>query len=67
MLCLKFDSSRIVSNASDFVHSQGRMKYVRPIFRALSKIDKSKAKSIFNSARRFYHPITAKMVEKDLE
>jgi leukotriene-A4 hydrolase len=51
-----------------FVTTMGRMKYVRPLYRALFKTKNGKtlAQETFKKHKSFYHPICAAMVEKDL-
>lgn len=50
-----------------FLLAQGRMKYVRPLFRALNQSGFSEAaREIFGAAREQYHPVCAKMVARDL-
>jgi leukotriene-A4 hydrolase len=44
----------------------GRMKFVRPLFRELNKVDRPLALETFERHREFYHPICRAMVEKDL-
>ncbi|KAL2258029.1 hypothetical protein VTK26DRAFT_8806 [Humicola hyalothermophila] len=44
----------------------GRMKYTRPLYRGLSKVDHSLAVETFKKNRDFYHPICRQMVAKDL-
>ncbi|KKY34259.1 putative leukotriene a-4 hydrolase [Diaporthe ampelina] len=44
----------------------GRMKFVRPLFRALNKVDRALAVKTFEKNKDFYHPICRAMVEKDL-
>lgn len=44
----------------------GRMKFVRPLFAALNKVDRPLALSTFEKNRDFYHPICKAMVAKDL-
>ena len=44
----------------------GRMKFVRPLFRTLNKVDRDLALKTFETNRDFYHPICRQMVEKDL-
>jgi len=46
--------------------TQGRMKYTRPIYRALNSFDASLAQETFLKHRGAYHPICAKMVARDL-
>jgi leukotriene-A4 hydrolase len=52
-----------------FITSQGRMKFVRPLYRALfqSAMGKELAVSTFIKNRDFYHPIAAKMIATDLD
>ncbi|OKL60722.1 Leukotriene A-4 hydrolase-like protein [Talaromyces atroroseus] len=44
----------------------GRMKFVRPLFRALKNIDRQVAVETFEKHKGFYHPICRGLVEKDL-
>ncbi|KAL2758069.1 hypothetical protein ACRALDRAFT_1055092 [Sodiomyces alcalophilus JCM 7366] len=44
----------------------GRMKFVRPLFRALNKVDRDLALKTLEKNRDFYHPICKALVEKDL-
>jgi leukotriene-A4 hydrolase len=52
-----------------FITSQGRMKFVRPLYRALfqSEMGKELAFATFIKNRDFYHPIAAKMIAVDLD
>ncbi|KAI8616940.1 peptidase family M1-domain-containing protein [Chytriomyces sp. MP71] len=53
----------------DLVTTMGRMKYVRPLYRALRKCSpggEELARATFAKHKGFYHPICAQMVEKDL-
>lgn len=52
-----------------FITTQGRMKFVRPLYRALhhSKIGRSVARQVFLENQDFYHPICAKMIASDLK
>jgi len=45
----------------------GRMKFVRPLYRKLNKVDRKLALETFEKHRDFYHPICRDMVEKDLK
>ena len=51
-----------------FITTQGRMKFVRPLYRVLfqSNMGKELAKQIFLEHHTFYHPIAAKMIASDL-
>ncbi|ROV92366.1 hypothetical protein VMCG_09109 [Cytospora schulzeri] len=44
----------------------GRMKFVRPLFRSLTKVDRELALKTYEKNRDFYHPICRAMVAKDL-
>lgn len=45
----------------------GRMKFVRPLYRGLVKVDRKLAEQTFEKNRDFYHPICRGLVEKDLK
>jgi len=68
MLCVKSEYTTEQGMVS-FLREQGRMKFVRPLYRAMhgSKEFKSLAASTFQGARHQYHAIAAKMLAKDLE
>jgi len=52
--------------AVELATSQGRMKFTRPMYRALKAYDLELAKDTFSKFRTSYHPICSKMVAKDL-
>eukprot|EP00929_Paragymnodinium_shiwhaense_P026721 TRINITY_DN15823_c0_g1_i1.p1 TRINITY_DN15823_c0_g1~~TRINITY_DN15823_c0_g1_i1.p1 ORF type:complete len:656 (+),score=163.01 TRINITY_DN15823_c0_g1_i1:63-2030(+) len=54
-------------SAVDLATSQGRMKFTRPIYRALKAYDLKLARDTFQKHRSSYHPICCKMVARDLE
>ncbi|RKP04684.1 hypothetical protein THASP1DRAFT_33517 [Thamnocephalis sphaerospora] len=66
MLCLKAAYKPIYAHVAQFVTEQGRMKYVRPLYRELSKVDMAFACKVFLANRENYHPIAMRMIEKDL-
>eukprot|EP01062_Namystynia_karyoxenos_P026766 TRINITY_DN20701_c0_g1_i1.p1 TRINITY_DN20701_c0_g1~~TRINITY_DN20701_c0_g1_i1.p1 ORF type:complete len:656 (+),score=170.93 TRINITY_DN20701_c0_g1_i1:78-2045(+) len=45
----------------------GRMKFARPLYKALKDFDYPRAVALFEKHRAGYHPITAKMVQRDLD
>jgi leukotriene-A4 hydrolase len=45
----------------------GRMKFVRPLYRKLVKVDRKLAVKTFEKNRDFYHPICRAQVERDLK
>ncbi|VDD77051.1 unnamed protein product [Mesocestoides corti] len=57
-----------VDCALEFLNSQGRMKFTRPIYKALMAWPTIRQQAInnFKSHRPFLHPTTAKLVEKDI-
>jgi leukotriene-A4 hydrolase len=46
---------------------QGRMKFTRPMYRELFRVDRELAQKTFLNHKKHYHPICTKMVMKDLE
>jgi leukotriene-A4 hydrolase len=44
----------------------GRMKFVRPLYKKLVKVDRTLAVATFEKNKDFYHPICRAQVEKDL-
>jgi leukotriene-A4 hydrolase len=68
MLCLRGEAAWIVDAAIAFATSQGRMKFVRPLYRAmrLSSVAAEAAVETFNRQQHSYHPIARKMIAADL-
>ena len=69
MICVAAGDTSIIPVVIRFITTQGRMKFVRPLYRALfaSKMGKTIAVRTFVKHRDFYHPVCAKMLAKDLE
>ncbi|EGC29991.1 leukotriene A4 hydrolase [Dictyostelium purpureum] len=65
-LCLQHGLKRIEPHVVDFLTSQGRMKFVRPLYRELNKVNPQLAKDTFIKHKSQYHIIASKMVSKDL-
>jgi leukotriene-A4 hydrolase len=65
-LALKAKDHSAYQPAADLLSTVGRMKFVRPLYRALALCDKELAKKTFEKNREFYHPICRGLVEKDL-
>eukprot|EP00929_Paragymnodinium_shiwhaense_P026722 TRINITY_DN15823_c0_g2_i1.p1 TRINITY_DN15823_c0_g2~~TRINITY_DN15823_c0_g2_i1.p1 ORF type:complete len:677 (+),score=162.98 TRINITY_DN15823_c0_g2_i1:52-2031(+) len=55
-----------VDTARDLMATQGRMKFTRPIFRALKAYDQKLAETTFCDCRNGLNPIAVKMVSRDL-
>lgn len=43
---------------------KGRMKFCRPTFRGLKKVDEGLAKKTFESSRERFHPIARRLIQK---
>jgi leukotriene-A4 hydrolase len=66
MLQLLSNDKRCFPHVAAFLAEQGRMKFIRPLYRQLAKVDKQFARDTFAKYEKSYHPIGAKMVAKDL-
>lgn len=69
LLAVASEDESIIPIVIRFITSQGRMKYVRPLYRRLyrSKIGKKIAINTFLDHKDIYHPIAAKMIAIDLK
>lgn len=67
-LSILAEDSAILPVACRFITSQGRMKYIRPLYRALyaSKMGRQVAVDTFIKNKEFYHSIGQTMVGRDL-
>lgn len=67
-ICLKAEYEEIFPQVVKFVTEQGRMKFIRPLYRALNKCKNGStlAKETFKKLRAGYHPIAAQLVAKDI-
>ncbi|SPQ94386.1 unnamed protein product (mitochondrion) [Plasmodiophora brassicae] len=67
-LCIQLEHAPILDQVIEFITKQGRMKFVRPLYRDLfkSKFGSSAAVETFKHHRHFYHPIAEKMISHDL-
>jgi leukotriene-A4 hydrolase len=52
---------------ADLLGTVGRMKFVRPLYRALAACDRKLAEETFEKNKTFYHPICRGRVVKDFE
>ncbi|KAI8099339.1 peptidase family M1-domain-containing protein [Halteromyces radiatus] len=69
LVCLKGNYKPIYRHVVSFVTEQGRMKYVRPLYRQLSLATDGGAelaRSTFLENKDFYHPIASQLIAKDL-
>lgn len=67
-LAIASEDKSVLPVVTRFITSQGRMKFIRPLYKALyaSKMGKEIAVETFLRNKDFYHPIGAKMVASDL-
>ncbi|KAL3473643.1 peptidase family M1-domain-containing protein [Aspergillus californicus] len=63
---LKAGDKSVIEPTTDLLGKIGRMKFVRPLYRTLQKVDRQTAINTFEKYKGFYHPICRGMVEKDL-
>ncbi len=66
LIALQAKDTGTYQGVADLLGSVGRMKFVRPLFRALNKVDRDLAVRTFEKNKDFYHPICRAMAEKDL-
>ncbi|KAL8342382.1 hypothetical protein RB598_004000 [Gaeumannomyces tritici] len=65
-IALRAEDSAVYAGVAELLGQVGRMKFVRPLFRALNKVDRPLALETFEKNKDFYHPICRAMAEKDL-
>ena len=69
LLSIKCSYQAVSEKLVKFLREQGRMKYVRPLYRAMYANEGSfreLAVNTFKESRTSYHPVVAKMLAKDL-
>ena len=68
-ICILSRAEFIIPHVIGFVTEQGRMKFVRPLYRALYgwEAQRELAVQTFLEHRSNYHPIAAKMLAQDLK
>lgn len=66
LIAIKAGDKSNYEPAAELLGQVGRMKYVRPLFRELNKVDRQLALDTFKKNGEFYHPICKGMVAKDL-
>jgi len=67
VVALKAEAKAFYKDAAALAGRVGRMKFVRPLFKELLKVDPELARRQFEESKEFYHPICRGMVEKMLE
>ncbi|KAJ5851932.1 Leukotriene A4 hydrolase [Penicillium soppii] len=63
---MKAGDDSVIEPTTELLGRIGRMKFVRPLFRNLQKVNRPVALETFEKYKEFYHPICRGMVEKDL-
>jgi leukotriene-A4 hydrolase len=66
LVALKAKDLSCFYGTAELLGKVGRMKFVRPLYRGLDKVDRALALETFVRNKEFYHPICRAMVEKDL-
>jgi leukotriene-A4 hydrolase len=67
-LSLRSGDLRLLDKTVEMLKEQGRMKFVRPLFRDLcTALGAAQAEAIFADCKHLYHPIAAKMIQRDIE
>lgn len=68
MIAVQSNDEAILPIVVRFITSQGRMKYIRPLYRAMFESDTARSLSVqtFLKYKYFYHPIATKMVAYDM-
>lgn len=70
-LCLKSGRAQILRTVAEFLTTQGRMKFTRPLYRCLMETPAEGGRELaigtFAANKTSYHPICRKMVASDLE
>ena len=68
LIALPCKTSLAVEMAKKLLVSQGRMKFTRPVYKALAESwGIENTRNFFNSVKNTYHPICSKMISKDLK
>jgi leukotriene-A4 hydrolase len=67
VLALQNKAEEYYQAAADLAGRVGRMKFVRPLYRELIRVDEALAKRTFERKKEFYHPICRGMVERLFE
>ena len=71
ILKLRSGDSSVMTGLKDFLSSQGRMKYLKPLYRALSRSPipgaKKMASDLFDENKVHYHPIAIGMCQNEVE
>ena len=68
LVLVSSSASKYLKSAADWVVDpnliKGRMKFCRPIFRAVYKVDQRLSVAVFSKSKDAFHPIARKLIEK---
>lgn len=67
-ICVMASYEKIYPSVVEFITKQGRMKFVRPLYRYLynAKNGATLAQETFLKHKDFYHPIASQLIAKDI-
>jgi leukotriene-A4 hydrolase len=66
-LALKVAQPEFLRDVEAMLSQQGRMKFTRPLYRGLAAVDRARALAVFAENASSYHPVCARMVQKDFD
>lgn len=66
-LGLRAKDTSVYKPTAKLLGEVGRMKFVRPLYQELVKVDRELALKTFEENKDFYHPICRGLVQKDLQ
>jgi len=64
---MKNGFSDVIPHVQDYLSRVGRMKYLRPNYKALYKLNKQEGLSTFEKNRIIYHPVAVRLIENDFK
>lgn len=65
-ISLKTKHEECIENVREFLASQGRMKYIRPVYYAWFAFQQKECLEFFIQNKHVYHPVAARLIEKKL-
>lgn len=64
LLTLKLNRQEYYTHIIEFLGKNGRMKYIKPLFESLHKINPETTKELFDKVKNFYHIILRGILER---
>jgi len=62
-VALAMKDEEAIEPAKKFLAKQGRMRYLRPVFRELYRLDKENTIVFLDSVKHLYHPVATRMIQ----